>query len=109
MTESRWSDDSFLDSLRRQTDPLADSTVAALERDHGIEAVNRIFATLHADDRAVPADAPAPFRAFVAATRSPLPGLDQGRLTAAARSSCYGFSAPRCCSCRAAGGYSAPA
>ncbi len=80
MIESRFTDDSLLDSLRRQTDPLADSTVAALERDHGIEAVNRIFATLHADDRAIPEDAPAPFRAFVAATRSPLPGLDEDRL-----------------------------
>jgi len=80
MTESRWSDDSFLDSLRRQTDPLADTTVAALERDHGLDAVNRIFATLHADDRAIPGDAPAPFRAFVEATRTPLPDLDEDRL-----------------------------
>lgn len=80
MTESRWSDDSFLDSLRGQTDPLADDTVAALERDHGIDAVNRIFATLNADDRAIPDDAPAPFRAFVAATQSPLPKLDPDRL-----------------------------
>jgi len=80
MIESRWSDDSFLDSLRRQTDLLADTAVAALERDHGIAAVNRIFATLHADDRAIPADAPAPFLAFVEATRAVLPGLDEDRL-----------------------------
>ena len=80
MSESRWSDDLFLDSLRRQTDPLADSTVEALERDHGIDAVNRIFSTLHADDRAIPDDAPAPFRAFVNATRTPLPDLDGDRL-----------------------------
>jgi hypothetical protein len=80
MNASRWSDDSFLDALRRQTDPLADGTVAALERDHGIAEVNRIFATLHADARAIPADAPLPFRAFVEATRAPLPDLDLGRL-----------------------------
>ena len=79
-TASRWSDDAFLDALRRQTDPLADATVAALERDHGIAAVNRIFRSLHADDRAIPADAPAPFQAFVEATRKPLPGLDEARL-----------------------------
>lgn len=80
MTESRWSDDVFLDTLRQQTDPLADETVAALERDQGTAAVNRIFSTLHADDRAIPPDAPAPFRAFVAATRTPLPDLDLDRL-----------------------------
>lgn len=81
MIESRWSDDRFLDSLRRQTDPLADSTVAALEREGGIAAVNRIFKTLHADENDIPHDAPAPFRAFVEATRAPLPDLDQARLT----------------------------
>jgi hypothetical protein len=82
MTDSRFTDDSFLDALRRQTDPLADDTVAALERDHGVDAVNKIFKTLHADDRAIPDDAPPPFRAFVDATRAPLPGLDQKRLDA---------------------------
>jgi hypothetical protein len=80
MTPTRWSDDTFLDALRAQADPFADATVAELERDGGLPAVNRIFATLHADDRAIPADAPAPFRAFVAATRAPLPDLDQERL-----------------------------
>lgn len=80
MSESRFSDDRFLDSLRRQTDALADAAVAELERDGGMPAVNRIFATLHADDRAIPDDAPAPFRAFVAATRAPLPDLDLARL-----------------------------
>jgi len=39
MIESRWSDDRFLDSLRRQTDPLADSTVAALEREMKLSEV----------------------------------------------------------------------
>jgi mpaB/rubber oxygenase-like protein len=80
MIESRWSDDRFLDSLRRQTDPLADSTVAALEREGGIAAVNRLFGTLHADERAIPEDAPEPFREFVVATRAPLSDLNPKRL-----------------------------
>ena len=80
MTDSRWADDAFLDELRRQVDPAADATVLALERDHGIAECNRIFRTLRVDDRQIPADAPPPFRAFIAATAAPLPDLDQARL-----------------------------
>jgi len=78
--DSRWDDDTFLDELRAQTDVTADETVAALVRDGGVAAVNRIFATLRADDRELPADAPAPLRDFIAATEAPLPDLDFDRL-----------------------------
>lgn len=78
--DSRWNDDTFLDELRRQADVAADETVAALVREGGVDAVNQIFATLRADDQEIPADAPAPFRDFVAATEAPLPDLDFDRL-----------------------------
>lgn len=80
MVEAKWSDDSFLDGLSSQGDALADSTVARLEAEHGVEEVNRIFKTMHASESAIPEGAPAAFREFAAATRSLPSGLDFDRL-----------------------------
>ncbi len=77
---SRWSDDAFLDRLRAQTDPLADTAVAELEAMHGREAVNRIFKTLRVDEGEIPADAPEPFLRFCAATNVSLPDVDLAQL-----------------------------
>lgn len=68
---SRWSNDAFLDALRRAGDPHADAAVAALIADGGIAAIGPIFRILGANDTPLPADAPAPLKAFVDAS----PGL----------------------------------
>ena len=80
MGHGKWSDDGFLDSLRRQGDPLADEAVLRLMAHREVRAVNEIFKTLRADDDPIPADAPEPFREFVEATRELPPGADLGRL-----------------------------
>lgn len=80
MGHGRWSDDGFLDGLRRQGDPLADEAVRRLMAQHEVRAVNQIFKTLRADDDPIPADAPEPFREFVEATRELPPGADLDRL-----------------------------
>ena len=80
MGHGRWSDDGFLNSLRRQGDPLADQAVQRLMADREIRAVNEIFKTLRSDGDPIPADAPAPFREFVEATRELPPGADRERL-----------------------------
>jgi len=71
---TRWKDDAFLDALRRAGDPDADAAVGALIADGGIADVGRIFSMLKANDTPLPADAPAPLAAFVAAS----PGLPHG-------------------------------
>ena len=80
MTLAKWTDDAFLDDLRQRGDVLADRTVKRLHAEHGIERVNEIFQLLRADHEPLPADAPAPFRDFMAATDEPPAGLDVGRL-----------------------------
>ena len=68
---SRWADDAFLDTLRRTGDPHADAAVAALIADGGIARIGATFRLLGANDTPLPADAPAPLKAFVDAA----PGL----------------------------------
>lgn len=80
MGHSKWSDDGFMDSLRLQGDPLADQTVARLMAQQEMGAANQIFKMLNADGDAIPADAPAPLREFVEATRELPPGVDCDRL-----------------------------
>ncbi len=82
---SKWSDDRFLDGLRRQGDPAADQAVARLIAEHGVKAVNSVFKTLSSGDDPIPADAPAPFLEFVAATGQLPPGVDQARLNRAGK------------------------
>ncbi len=80
MGHGKWSDDGFLDSLRRQGDPLADEAVLRLMAHREVRAVNEIFKSLRADDDPIPPDAPEPFREFVEATRELPPGADLDRL-----------------------------
>ncbi len=58
MSESRWSDSVFLDTLREQGDDLADRTVGELITDHGVDAVSRLFRIMHTNTNALPADTP---------------------------------------------------
>jgi uncharacterized protein (DUF2236 family) len=85
MGHGKWSDDGFLDSLRRQGDPLADEAVLRLMAHREVRAVNEIFKSLRADDDPIPADAPEPFREFVEATRELPPGIDRDRLARGGR------------------------
>jgi hypothetical protein len=80
MQTTQWSDDGFLDGLRRQGDPLADQAVARLIQDGGISQVNRLFGILRSDDQPIPPDAPAAFREFLAQTNRIPAGVDLERV-----------------------------
>ncbi len=82
-TRTRWSDDAFLDELRRSGDPLADAAVGALVAQHESgRGVTALFATLKRNDSDLAASAPAPLRDFLAATggrpRAELALLERG-------------------------------
>jgi hypothetical protein len=79
-TDGRWADDAFLDTLRRAGDPEADAAVARLAADGGLASVGAMFRLLQTNDTALPADAPAPLREFLAATGRLPPGIDPARL-----------------------------
>ena len=81
MANGKWSDDAFLDSLRRQGDPQADEAVARLIADGGTQAVGPIFRMLQANDTPLPADAPQPLKDFMAASAGLPPDIDRTRLT----------------------------
>ncbi|MEO5818900.1 MAG: oxygenase MpaB family protein [Vicinamibacteraceae bacterium] len=76
----QWSDDAFLDALRRSGDPGADAALAGLIGDGGLPAVGTIFKLLRANDTPLPPDAPAPLKAFMAASAGLPPDLDLARL-----------------------------
>ena len=80
MPQGKWSDDEFLNALRRQGDPPADAAVAQLVADGGGRAVAPIFKLLRANDEPLPADAPQPLRDFIAASGDLPPGTDPRRL-----------------------------
>jgi len=80
MIRSQWTDDQFLDGLRRQGDPAADQAVAKLIADRGERAVGYIFQVLRANDEPIPADAPPAFLDFMEATKELPPGVDATRL-----------------------------
>jgi hypothetical protein len=79
-TSGRWSDDAFLDALRASGDPAADAAVAALIADGGLAAAGAAFKVLRANDTPIPAGAPAPLHAFMAATHGLPPLADPARL-----------------------------
>ncbi len=80
MPEDRWSDNAFLDSLRRQGDELADRTVEKLIAGHGIESVNHLFQIMHVNAERLPAGTPPPVVRFFEETAG-LPGwVDRDRL-----------------------------
>lgn len=76
----RWSDDVWLDSLRRDGDGLADSAIRRLHEENSIEVANRSFARLGHDHQLLPEESPEPFREFMAATCEVPPGFDPVRL-----------------------------
>jgi hypothetical protein len=80
MQTTQWSDDGFLDGLRRQGDPLADQAVERLIREGGIDEVNRLFRVLRSDDQPLPPDMPEPFREFLARTNRIPAGVDLERV-----------------------------
>ena len=80
MPNGKWSDDGFLDSLRRAGDPAADDAVRRMKEDGGDKAVNASFRMLHANDSPLPAEAPQALKDFMAATGGLPPGLDMDRL-----------------------------
>jgi ER-bound oxygenase mpaB/B'/Rubber oxygenase, catalytic domain len=77
---SKWSDDAFLDGLRRQGDPEADAAIAAVVAGGERQALGPALKHLRANDTPLPADAPPPLRAFMAASSGLSPGLDMARL-----------------------------
>ena len=80
MPNGKWSDDAFLDALRRQGDPQADEAVARLIADGGAQAVGATFGMLQANDTPLPADAPTPLKEFMEASAGLPPDLDRTRL-----------------------------
>ena len=81
MSSTRWSDDAFLDTLRHQSDVVADDCVRRLPDDRDL---GRLFAQMDSNDAPLPTDVPAPVQEFFETTRG-LPTLDgtpvdQGRL-----------------------------
>jgi hypothetical protein len=80
MQTTQWSDDGFLDGLRRQGDPLADQAVERLIREGGLSEVNRLFQILRSDDQPLPPDLPAPFREFLEQTDGLPAGVDLARV-----------------------------
>jgi len=76
----RWSDDAFLDVLRRSSDPAADAAVAGLIADGGLPAIGAIFKLLRANATPLPPDAPQSLKDFMASSAGLPPDLDLGRL-----------------------------
>jgi hypothetical protein len=109
MAYDKWSDDGFLDLLKQHGDELADETLARLMEEMGVQAIQAVFNQLRSSDDQLPADAPAAFKDFVAATRELPDGVDRERLARLDALLPYG---PACCLVMLASslpqGYSAP-
>ncbi|HKH47051.1 MAG TPA: oxygenase MpaB family protein [Thermoanaerobaculia bacterium] len=80
MQATQWSDDGFLDGLRRQGDPLADGAVERLIRERDISEVNRLFQMMRSDDQPLPPDLPAPLQELVDRTNALPAGVDLERV-----------------------------
>ncbi len=80
MADSKWSDDTFLDTLKAQGDELADLTVAELEAQGELPTANRIFREINVNTPALPADAPPALRRFWEATQTLPAGTDLARV-----------------------------
>ena len=80
---ARWSDSAFLDRLRADGDAAADATLRELLEEGGeaeVDAVSQIFRLMSANHQPLPADAPAPFVAFVNGTCEPPSWMDPARI-----------------------------
>jgi hypothetical protein len=80
MPDGKWSDDGFLDALRRAGDPPADDAVRRMKEEGGDEAVNASFKMLRANDSPLPAEAPQALKDFMVSTGGLPPGLSVDRL-----------------------------
>jgi len=80
MQTTQWSDDGFLDGLRRQGDLLADAAVARLIQERDISEVNRLFQVMRSDDQPLPPDLPAPLQDFIDRTNALPAGVDLARV-----------------------------
>jgi hypothetical protein len=79
MTTTQWSDDGFLNGLRRQGDPLADATLQRLNPNQQHQ-VSRLFQVMRTDDQPYPPDLPEPFLEFLEQTKPLPPGVDLDRV-----------------------------
>jgi hypothetical protein len=77
---SRWSDDTFLDTLRQVGDPPADATIAGLVAGGNERGIADVFKLLKANDSPLPDSAPEPLERFMAASAGLPPDLDTARL-----------------------------
>jgi hypothetical protein len=77
---SQWSDDVFLDGLRRSGDPRADEAVRRLRDEGGSAAVGRAFRVLQGNDTPLPPDAPEALHAFMRDAGGLPAGADRARL-----------------------------
>jgi hypothetical protein len=75
---SRWSNDAFLDGLRKFGDPAADRCAFELSKtDNSAAVVRAVFTKLTQNDQRLPADAPEPLRQFFDETYSWCDGCRQ--------------------------------
>jgi len=77
---TRFSDDAFLDELRRQVDTRADACVTRLFAEGGAASSAALFRHLTGNEDSLPDDAPEALREFFAATRALPPGVDLARV-----------------------------
>lgn len=75
----KWTD-AFLDQMRNTTDPVADGVVAALFREHGIQAVNSLWETALHNDELRAADFPEPVRSYLSKSAELPSWADRGRI-----------------------------
>ena len=80
MPSTKWSDDRFLDGLRRQGDPQADAAIARVVAEGQKDAVGGIFKALRANDSPLPPDTPQALKDFMTASAGLPPGIDVPRL-----------------------------
>jgi hypothetical protein len=77
----KWSDDAFLNELRRVGDPPADEAVSSVIAGGEGQAIGPLFRVLQANETPLPADAPQPLADFMAASAGLPPEIDRTRLT----------------------------
>jgi hypothetical protein len=80
MPTTQWSDDGFLDGLRRQGDSLADGAVARLIQERDVSEVNRLFQIMRSDNQPLPPDLPPSILDFLEQTKELPAGADLERV-----------------------------
>lgn len=82
---TRWSDEAFLDGLRRQVDAQADACVVDLFAEGGAARSRELFAHLTSNEDRLPETAPAALREFFATTHALPSGVDLARVDSGER------------------------